>query len=207
MHQNHTSLKDASTLLLSDGGLARNQNPGYRSPNPVGLSRDNPPPEGLITKRMRHRHIRRAENRSRLLRRRWNNAELLHQAEMIAYSPMRGELAIFDGEDVDIVENNLLAGRRDTHEIAQVGAVEDFVRHHPVAFSQLLLNLEAQVGESVEQVSEEGSHALSRGRVRPAAVVDEIGTEHFINEVRVVLVLHFLDKAAHNILVLLQSHR
>src|SRR5581483_6294094 len=75
------------------------------------------------------------------------DAQLLHQAEHIDLVPALDDLAAGEAEDAVLAELDLLAGRRNPEEFAQMGARFDKVRGDFIAFGNDLIDLHVEIGE------------------------------------------------------------
>src|SRR5690349_6994760 len=75
--------------------------------------------------------------RVRKLSRRWNDAQLLENAQLVNIAPVFYRLAVRKTEDVHLVPADLPAGRRNTQELSPVRAVCRCVMHHLISLGYL----------------------------------------------------------------------
>src|SRR6266550_8594113 len=108
-------------------------------------------------------------------------AELLHEGEEIGYAPMLGDLAIAHPHDIDGLELNLPARRRQAQKFSAMRPVIGLVRRHAVPIGKLPMNFGVKVGECGAQRSIQLSRACLVGRaVRLWGMVDKVvGKELF----------------------------
>src|SRR5262245_56885858 len=72
----------------------------------------------------------------RLLARPRHRADLLHEPQLIERTPMLGDLAAADAEEVDPGDLHLLAGSGDAHQLALMGAARRPARGEAIALSE-----------------------------------------------------------------------
>ena len=82
---------------------------------------------------------------------RWRSppADLLHEREKIADSPVFGDLAVAHSHHVDAFKMNFAMSWRNAEKRSFMRAVIRFVCRHPVAIGQLPMDLRMKVGKSL----------------------------------------------------------
>src|SRR5205085_6802441 len=99
------------------------------------------------TKGCARARVRAQRARAKRLPGRWDCSELLHQAEHVGDEPVLGDLAIDDAVHFHRGEAHLLAGRRNPHKLAAMGAAKPYPGRDLVLIGDHLLNGQMQVGE------------------------------------------------------------
>src|SRR5574341_468407 len=135
---------------------------------------------------------------SSLLSRCGHGAKVLQNAQPIELGPLFHDLASSDAADVDPGVHDLLARRRNAHELPVMRAAHREAVHDLVAFGTLVLNGEIEVGEGdeVEQVrlfapGLSTQRRTSAGEVRCVVVSNEL-----VNDARIFPVIDFRIIAA-----------
>jgi hypothetical protein len=117
-----------------------------------------------------------------------NRPELLQQGKVIRLGPALDDLPAGDAEHVDGVEAHRLAGRRDAHELAHVGAARRHAPHHFVAFGNQVFDLNLQIGEGGVQQREDLLDPFKAvGNARGQGMVDLVRGNDLLDAVQLVL--------------------
>src|SRR5262249_52127920 len=133
--------------------------------------------------------------------RRWGraSADLLHERQQIADSPMVCDLAVPHAHHVNGFEMNVAMSRRNSEEWAIVGAVIGFVSSHTIAIRELPMNLRMKVRKRRANVGVELADAgLVGSGSRLGGVIHEIVRKQLFENVKVPSALHLFGITAHN---------
>jgi hypothetical protein len=137
-----------------------------------------------------------------------HNAKLTHQAEVVVAPPVLGDLAVGDPQDVDAVHRDLLAGRRDAEELAEVGAGHGRAGDDLVPFRDQVVDPPIEVGEGTP---EEGHDRLVPGdpllHPRRVGVIEEVGRDDRVGDGQVSPTDVIVHQRANQGLVLLRCGR
>src|SRR6266403_2268235 len=128
--------------------------------------------------------------RSLYFGRRIPSANLVHQREEVADSPVVSDFAVLHAHHVNRFEMNFAMGRGNSKKWAVVRAVISLVCYHAIAVSELPVNLGTKVRKGLSHVLVEFSDASLIGRGSGlSSVIDEIVGEEFFENGEVSLAL------------------
>src|SRR5713226_803409 len=93
-----------------------------------------------------------------LVRWRWNDAKLLHQAQIIPHRPMLYPLAVSEAHEMRRDLPNRATGRSDPHKGALMGPAHGHTTHDCIPLGHQLLDREVQVGKGGPQHHDHPTH-------------------------------------------------
>jgi hypothetical protein len=132
-------------------------------------------------------------------RRRNPPADLLHQRQKIAYSPVVGDLAVLDAHDIDRVEVYSAVSWSDSEKRPFMRAVVRLVGCHSIAIGKLPVDLRMKVRKCGTKIGVECSHTgLVGSRAGLRCVIDEIVSEQFLETIELSPPLDFFRISADN---------
>jgi hypothetical protein len=133
------------------------------------------------------------------LGRRWDDAQLLHHAELVKDAPTLNDLAVYDSVYAHPGDSSRLAGRWDAGQFASVRTVPCPPSHDLISFSDLFINREVNVREGVTIARDEHFAAFRAGR-HPGqsawAMVDMVWSDDLIGHGQLPLPKDLLEETA-----------
>src|SRR5882762_4750725 len=116
---------------------------------------------------------------------------------------MVGDFAIFDSQNINHLNINGLPRRRNTHQIALVGATQGLTCHNLVLVGNLIVNDSVQIGQRGEKHGELHFYSLAiRWQPWWGTVIHEIGRYIFVHSGEVVTSLGLFNETTNESLVL-----
>jgi Response regulator receiver domain len=138
-----------------------------------------------------------------------DGAQLLHHAHLIHLAPMFHSLAPLKADDIDHPDGDALAGGRNAHELALVGAAPGHANDDLVAFGEKVVNGGSEVREGA---AEHGAQLLdpltsTRNAGWQCFVLYEVGCKELVGPTKVTSIEEFLDHFAGYSLIAFSRHR
>jgi hypothetical protein len=121
-------------------------------------------------------------------------AKLHHETHAIHLAPMFHKLAPTDADDVDYSKGYALAGWRNAHERALLGAAPGRTDHHLIAFGENIVYCDFEVWEGAAEHGDQLFDALTITRYSGWQVFafNEVGRKELIDQTRVSVIEGFL---------------